>query len=429
MSHTRTSPTDLVHSLSAAMSATAAAATTAAAAKVDTVIIGAGVIGLAVARALVVGRGHGEVLVLDRAGTVGSETSSRNSEVVHAGLYYPPHSLKAQLCVRGRHQLYDYCHVRHIAHQRCGKLIVATDPRHMATLSHLQKQAADNAVFDAEILTPDQVWAREPSLTPNLLGALWSPSTGILDSHSFMQHLVADAEDGGNFTLALHTPVHDAAVIDNRICICAGDMWLSCARVINCAGLWAGQIASLFHNGAAQWQPPRQYYARGTYFRLQQQQQPQRPIFSHLIYPVPDPRGGLGVHATLDLQGLVRFGPDVEWLDAAAVDDPDGIDLAPDPARADAFYESIRSYWPDLRDGALSPDYVGVRPKLQHPALPSMSAPRSMSFQDFVIAGPETHGVPGLVHLFGMESPGLTSSMAIADYVATLVGQRQQRRL
>ena len=211
----------------------------------------------------------------------------------------------------------------------------------------------------------------------------------------------------------------EIVAVDGRIHLYAGDMWLSCERVINCAGLWAGQIASLLHNNkkddTTDWQPPKQYFARGTYFRLQQQS----CAFSHLIYPIPDPRGGLGIHATMDLQGQVKFGPDVEWLDA---DDPDAIDMKPDASRAELFYQSIRTYWPDLQDGALVPDYTGVRPKLQHPSL--FPAGQSMPFQDFVIAGPETHGVAGLVHLFGIESPGLTSSMAIADYVAKLIANR-----
>jgi L-2-hydroxyglutarate oxidase LhgO len=400
-----------------------------AAEKVETVIIGAGVIGLAVARALsataVAGGGGAEILLLDRAGTVGSETSSRNSEVIHAGLYYPSESLKAKLCVRGKQQLYDYCEARAIPFRQCGKLIVATQPEHVATLSNLQKQAESNGVMDTEIWSAQKLLAREPTLSPtNLHGALWSPSTGILDSHTFMINLLADAELDGSCTLALHTQVEDAVIQnDRRIHLYAAGMWLSCRRVINCAGLWAGNIASLIHTSrdgpsakTTTSQPPKQYFARGTYFRLQQQHQP--CSFSHLIYPVPDPRGGLGVHATIDLQGQVKFGPDVEWLDVTT--DPNGIDMKPDPARAESFYKSIRTYWPDLQDGALVPDYTGVRPKLQHPSLfPGQSLP----FQDFMIVGPETHGVPGLIHLFGIESPGLTSSMAISDYVAKLASR------
>lgn len=414
-----------------------------AATKVETVIVGAGVIGLAVARALALANGgqgsssssssrcsSGEILLLDRAATIGSETSSRNSEVVHAGLYYPEPSFKAHFCVRGKQQLYDYCEARHISHLKCGKLVVATEPEQVeTTLAQLQRQAVRNGVIDTEILTRSQVLHLEPALAhSNLHGALWSPSTGILDSHSFLQHLLTDAVEQGDgrcctTTLALHTKVEDAAIVDGRIHVYAGDMWLSCDRLVNCAGLWAGQIASLLHgkrndiDDAASWKPPKQYFARGTYFRLQQQQQPR--AFSHLIYPIPDSKGGLGVHATMDLQGQVKFGPDVEWLDA---DDPDTIDMKPDASRAELFYQSIRTYWPDLKDGALVPDYTGVRPKLQHPSL--FPTGQSMPFQDFVVAGPETHGVAGLVHLFGIESPGLTSSMAIADYVAKLIANR-----
>lgn len=394
-----------------------------AATKVDTVIIGAGVIGLAVARALAAAapdKQIPEILLLDRAAAIGSETSSRNSEVIHAGLYYPTHSWKAQFCVRGKQQLYEYCESRSIPYRKCGKLILATQREHVDTLSKLHQQALSNGIRDTVILsTPQQVWEREPSLLSNnnnLHGALWSPSTGIVHSHTFMLHLLTDAEHNGVTTLALHSKVEDANIIqsNNRIHLKAAGMWLSCRNVVNCAGLWAGQVASLLHPSSTStaWQPPTHYFARGTYFRLQQQQP--SCSFTHLIYPVPDPSGGLGVHLTMDLQGQVKFGPDVEWLDAS-IHNPDDIDMNPDSSRTDSFYQSIRTYWPDLQDGALVPDYTGVRPKLQHPSL--LPGKQSLPFQDFVTAGPETHGVPGLIHLFGIESPGLTSSMAIAEYI------------
>jgi L-2-hydroxyglutarate oxidase LhgO len=409
---------------------------------VDIVIVGAGVIGLAVARALATRRrqrhvssdgSNVEILLLDRARTIGSGTSSRNSEVIHAGLYYPQSSLKARSCVAGRELLYDYCRDRNIAHLACGKLVVATNDAHVHTLHQLHQQAMRNGVTDTQILNAQEAARREPylwsSLNMPILAALWSPSTGVIDSHGYMQQLQSEAEESGQCTIVLQTAV-DGAIVDlncrdrrRRIQILTGDnFWVSCAWVINCSGLWATQVARLFHGscisrGVAVWQPPRQYFAKGTYFRLHESAQQSRPLASHLIYPVPDPNGGgLGVHLTMDChQTQVKFGPDVEWV-GVDVEDPDVIDLNPDPTRAEEFGESIRTYWPDLPDGALVPDYVGVRPKLFHPSLGSRAP-----FQDFVIAGPETHGLRGVIHLFGMESPGLTSSLALGDYIAAMV--------
>jgi len=390
-----------------------------AAAKVDTVVIGAGVIGLAVARALsAVAAQNNEVLLVDRAARIGSETSSRNSEVIHAGIYYPFGSRKATWCVRGKNLLYQYCRDKSIPHQNVGKLVVATQPEHLPTLQKLHQQSADNGV-ETKLLSAADTLEREPTLSQTIQGALWSPTTGIVDSHSFMVQLLSDAEQDGSTTLALHTAIEDAEIGSREqiIRLYADGMWLSCRQVVNCAGLWADGIARMIHSATTAdktnaWEPPQQYYAKGTYFRPTSTS----PKFSHLVYPVPDPLGGLGVHATLDLQGQIKFGPDVEWM---AVDTaPDEIDLQPDPSRAESFYESIRSYWPDLKDGSLVPDYTGVRPKLQHP---SLAMGEKLSFADFLVAGPETHGVPGLVHLFGMESPGLTSSMAIAEHVASML--------
>jgi len=403
----------------------ASSSSSAAAAKVDTVVMGAGVIGLAVARALS-SRSNSEVLLLERAHRIGSETSSRNSEVLHAGIYYPTDSRKAAWCVRGKHLLYDYCRDRGIPHRRCGKLVVATAAAQRPVLQQLHRQAARNGVPDTVLLSPDETRAREPGLTSTVVGALHSPSTGIVDSHALMVQLLADAEAQGHTTLALHTAVDDAAIINNndddyRIRVHADGLWLSCRRVVNATGLWASHVASFFQKNrsnstAASWQPPRQYFCKGTYVRSSAKP----PPFSTLIYPVPDPRGGLGVHATLDLQGQVKFGPDVEWLDAdATIADDDWYQ--PDPARVASFYEPIRRYWPDLPDGALVPDYCGVRPKLQHPSRCLTTSGTTMPFSDFVVAGPETHGVPGLVHLLGMESPGLTASLAIAEHVAALL--------
>lgn len=445
----------------------------------DIVIVGAGAIGLAVARALAKAtntqppRGTtphtSSILVLDKGSTIGSATSSRNSEVIHAGLYYDPSTLplKARTCVRGNQLLYDYCRQHNIPHNRCGKLVVATQPEHFATLYELQHQARSNGVLDTEILhDPRQIQQLEPNLmmmqrqspssvSPSpILGALLSPSTGILDSHLFYQQLQVDAEKGGNCTFVLRTTVDDAVVeapssrsssrsisqtlhtnnnqenCDNRRRnhLSANGTWVSCRWVINCAGLWATPMAQLLHRHptSTTWQPPRQYFARGNYFRLQSSASSSvsSPLCSRLIYPVPDPRGGLGIHLTLDCgqPGRIKFGPDIEWVDAS-VADPDAIDLKPNMDRMELFYESIRKYWPDLPDGALVPDYVGIRPKLSHPSLLSSST-QTVPSQDFVIAGPETHGVPGVIHLFGIESPGLSSSMAIAEHVTRMVTQR-----
>jgi L-2-hydroxyglutarate oxidase LhgO len=368
--------------------------------KVEAVVIGAGVVGLAVARALAIS--GKEVLLLDRASRIGSETSSRNSEVVHAGLYYPIDSLKAQFCVQGRQQLYDFCDSRSISYNKCGKLIVATDAEQArSNLHEIQKVAVNNGVTDTRILSQEELKTMEPEVHAH--SALWSPSTGIVDSHSFMLSLLADAEEHGT-TLALQSEVSEGKIEDGSVHLNVDGTWLSCESVVNSAGLWAHQVASQIHAGHS-WQPPRQYFAKGTYFQLQGPSP-----FSHLVYPLPDKRGGLGVHATIDMGGQVKFGPDVEWLDPNT--EPDDIDWTPDPDRAQSFYESIRRYWPGLADDTLVPDYIGARPKLSHPDLVE-----SMSFQDFAVLKKEAHGVPGLVHLLGIESPGLTSAMALADFV------------
>ena len=432
----------------------------AAATRIDAVVIGAGVLGLAVARALVrtASSRWREVLVLERNDTVGAETTSRNSEVVHGGLYYPTHSYKAQWCVNGRQQLYEYCQQRNIAVNHCGKLVVATtvttdesnddaqqqqQQQQQQQASHqqlqaLHHQALSNGVTDVELLDASQVRALEPNLSPDCTMALWSPSTGVVDSHALLEHLWADVQDGRqshgqggggattiDATLALRSCVNSASIhpTTGRVQLRVGSdnddndndcCWLDCDTVVNCAGLWADQIARHIHTGRTAWQPPKQYYCKGTYFKLDGQQHP-KPYFQHLIYPLPDPRGGLGIHATLSAttRSDIKFGPDVEWLPVDQ--DPDFLDYRPDPRRADAFYDNIRRYWPDLTDGALIPDYAGARPKLWHPEVKSASA--SSAFYDFCVAGPSIHRVPGLVHLFGMESPGLTASLAVADCV------------
>jgi L-2-hydroxyglutarate oxidase LhgO len=380
--------------------------------KVGPVVIGAGVVGLAVARALSARRA--DVLILERQASFGSETSARNSEVVHGGLYYPADSLKARLCVRGRELLYDYCSARQVDVAKIGKLVVATEPAHMElTLPALHQQAQQNGYTETELLSAAQVQQIEPNVHSH--GALWSPESGIVDSHGLMTTLLAEAEEQGA-VLAVQSPVEEAFISKgNEIFLLVRGTWIRSDCAINCAGLWADGVAALLHASSEStsthsWVPQRQYFARGNYFRLTGIPSP----FSHLIYPVPDHRGGLGVHATLDRSHQVKFGPDVEWLD---LDMSAGeLDYQPHVDRSAVFYESIRRYWPDLQDGALQPDYVGVRPKLSHPQLPQHNP-----FHDFVIAGPKEHRVPGLVHLFGIESPGLTSSMAIAEYVCDLV--------
>ena len=273
-------------------------------------------------------------------------------------------------------------------------------------LPRLQERASQNGVEDTRILSREDVRLLEPEV--ECCGALMSPSTGVVDSHSYFLSLLADAEDNGA-TLALHTSVDDATIVDGKVRLHADGVWIECDKVVNSAGLWAHKVASRIHNNH-HWQPPPHFFAKGTYFRLEG-----KPPFNHLIYPVPE-AGGLGVHATIDWSGLaVKFGPDVEWLDPNV--NPSKINLEPDPSRGDKFYEQVRKYWPLLPDKALVPDYVGIRPKLHHPRVQSSE----LGFMDFTVAGSDAHGVPGLIHLFGIESPGLTSSMAIADHVSNLL--------
>lgn len=360
--------------------------------RVDCVVIGAGVVGLAIARAAA--RGGREVVVVETARAIGTVTSSRNSEVIHAGHYYAPGSLKARLCVEGRERLYAYCREHGIAHRRCGKLIVATSPSQVPALHALEAQARRNGVTDIARLTAGEATALEPALA--CVAALHSPSTGIVDSHQYMLALEGDAQAAGA-AIAFASPVDGGAVTPGGIELEIGGaapMRVVARSVFNCAGHDAPRVARSI-DGMPAAAVPRAWLCKGSYFRLTG-----RTPFSRLIYPMPEASGaGLGVHLTLDLAGRARFGPDVEWVDA--------IDYAVDPARADAFYPAIRAYWPALRDDSLVADYAGVRPKL-HP--PGEAA------RDFAIAGPRTHGVPGLTHLFGIESPGLTASLAIADH-------------
>ncbi len=359
--------------------------------RVDCVVIGAGVVGLAMARQMALaGR---EVIVLEAAGMIGTETSSRNSEVIHAGIYYPTGSLKARSCVAGKHKLYAYCAEHGVPHRRCGKLIVATSETQNQTLEGIRAKAAANGVHDLEWLPPARVAELEPAVF--CTGALLSPSTGIIDSHSLMLAYRGDAEDQGAM-LAFHAPVEAGRIGADGIVLEVGGaapMTLDARIVINSAGLHAPALAARLE-GFRRDLVPTPYYCKGNYFTLAGA----RP-FSHLVYPVPE-EAGLGVHVTIDLGGQVRFGPDVEWVD--------GIDYDVDPQRAEVFYAAIRTYYPGLKDGAIEPGYAGMRPKI---------SPKGTQAADFVIQGPRDHGVPGLVNLFAIESPGLTSSLALAEEV------------
>lgn len=362
---------------------------------VDAVVIGAGVIGLAVARALALaGR---EVIVLEAEDAIGTGISSRNSEVIHAGIYYPTGSLKARFCVEGRKRLYPYCEERGVEHRRCGKLIVATDEDQIPGLKALQSKALANGVEDMRWLTASEAQALEPAL--RCTAALLSPSTGIIDSHGLMLALQGDAEAAGAM-IAFKSPLTGGRVADGGIALSVGGaepMELFARGVVNSAGLFAQTVAASIAGLDPATIPPR-YFAKGSYFSLGG-----RAPFTHLIYPAPE-AAGLGVHLTLDLGGQAKFGPDVEWVDE--------IDYEVDPRRGDSFYAAVRRYWPDLADGSLAPAYSGIRPKIQAPGEPA---------HDFVLQGPADHGVPGLVNLYGIESPGLTCSLAIADAVAALL--------
>ncbi|WP_024507409.1 NAD(P)/FAD-dependent oxidoreductase [Bradyrhizobium sp. ARR65] len=365
--------------------------------RVECVVVGAGVIGLAIARRLALsGR---EVIVLEAAEGIGTVTSSRNSEVIHAGIYYKAGSLMARFCVSGKRALYRYCADHGVPHRNCGKLIVATSGKETDRLQSIRAHAEANGVDDLQLLSGAAARALEPALACE--AALLSPSTGIIDSHAYMLALRGDAEDAGA-AFAFHTPLLRARVKGDRIEIDAGGdapMTLECSLLINSAGLSAPEIARRIE-GMPQELVPTPYLAKGNYFSCSA-----RAPFSRLIYPVPEP-GGLGVHLTLDMAGQARFGPDVEWVDH--------IDYAVNPARAERFYPAIRKYWPTLPDGALMPSYSGMRPKI---------VPPSVAVQDFVIQGPRDHGVGGLINLFGIESPGLTSSLAIADHVGELASK------
>lgn len=362
--------------------------------QVECVIVGAGVVGLAIARRLA--RAGREVIILEAAEAIGTGTSSRNSEVIHAGIYYAAGSMMAQMCVAGKKALYAYCRDHDVPHRNCGKLIVATRAEEVDKLQSIKARAEANGVGDMRLLSGQAACALEPAL--DCQAALLSPSTGIVDSHALMLSLRGEAEAAGG-AFAFHAPLLQARVQDEGIEIDVGGeapMSLQCRLLINAAGLAATMVARRIDGMPIELIPPA-YLAKGNYFSCSA-----RSPFSHLIYPVPEP-GGLGVHLTLDLAGQAKFGPDVEWIDS--------IDYVVDPERANRFYPAIRRYWPGLPDDALIPGYAGIRPKIVPPAV---------AVQDFMIQGSREHGVAGLINLFGIESPGLTSCLAIADYVADL---------
>jgi L-2-hydroxyglutarate oxidase LhgO len=361
-------------------------------------VVGAGVVGLAVARAAALA-GH-EVIVAEQTKGIGNGVSSRNSEVIHGGMYYPSGSLRAHHCPRGRRMLYEFCASHGVPHRKCGKLIVATEDAEVGKMEAILKQGHANGVENFELIDGAAARAMEPAL--NCVAALRSPETGIIDSHQFMTALRGDLEDRGGM-IAFDTRIERMILTQAGWLVRfsgseAGE--LAVDAVINAAGLGAQPLARLTE-GYPQERVPRLVMARGNYFGYAG-----RPVFSRLIYPAPRIDGGLGTHVTLDLAGRMRFGPDVEWIDTE--------DYNVNPARAQSFYASIRRYWPGLPDNSLQPDYAGIRPKLTGPGEPAA---------DFMIEAPAQHGVPRLVHLFGIESPGLTSALSLAEVVVGSLGE------
>src|SRR5215207_538341 len=358
----------------------------------DVLVVGAGVVGLACARALAL-RGHA-VIVAEKTAGIGNGVSSRNSEVIHGGMYYPTNSVRARHCVAGRRMLYDYCESHGVPHKKCGKLIVATNDLERAKIEGIHQQGVANGVEGLALVGGNELRAMEPELSA--IAAVYSPETGIVDSHAFMLALQGDLEAAGGM-IAFRAPVERISRVETGWNVQVGGFdptELAVDAVVNAAGLGAQGIARATELYPKERVPPL-VLAKGNYFGCLG-----RPAFSRLIYPAPV-EGGLGTHLTLDLAGRMRFGPDVEWIEEE--------DYEVDPSRAALFYASIRRYWPGLPDGALTPDYCGIRPKLTGPGEPPA---------DFIIDGPAEHGLPGIVHLFGIESPGLTCALSIAEDVA-----------
>ncbi|GJE70780.1 NAD(P)/FAD-dependent oxidoreductase [Methylorubrum podarium] len=358
----------------------------------EVLVVGAGVVGLAVARALAL-RGV-SVILAEAADAIGTGVSARSSEVIHGGMYYPPGSLRARHCVEGRRRLVDFCESHGVPFRLCGKLIVATREAERPTLETIRSRGVENGVEGLVLLERTEAVALEPALS--CVAALHSPATGIVDSHALMLALLGDIEDAGG-VLALHTPIEAAERREGRWQVRFGGAApdrLEVDGLVNAAGLGAQALARRIE-GLPPTGVPRQVLAKGSYFGCGG-----RPAFTRLIYPAPV-EGGLGIHLTLDLAGRMRFGPDVEWVEAPG--------YTVDPARAERFEAAIRRYWPGLPDGRLMPDYAGIRPKLSGPGEPAA---------DFRIDGPAEHGMPLLVQLFGIESPGLTSSLSLAEAVA-----------
>jgi L-2-hydroxyglutarate oxidase LhgO len=371
--------------------------------QVDCVVVGAGVVGLAVAREMALqGR---ETILLERESAFGTVSSARNSEVIHAGIYYPKDSLKAKLCVEGNRLLYEYCRSHQVSTQPYGKLIVAADETQINDLQAILYKAQNNGVPEIQMISGDEAKALEPNL--KCVAAILSSTTGIVDSHGYMLSLLGGFEDAGGM-VAYQSPLISAKPIGNHaeggyeLTIGSADsadgMQIQTKLLINCAGMSAPAIAQKIE-GLKQEQIPKAYFAKGNYFSLSG-----KSPFTHLIYPIPEP-GGLGVHLTLDMGGQAKFGPDVEWLE---IDAEEQIDYTVNPKRGDGFYEAVRRYWPELKDGSLQPDYSGVRAKIVPPNSPA---------GDFCFNGPQDHGLYGLYNLYGFESPGLTSSLAIAKHL------------
>ena len=368
--------------------------------QVDCVVIGAGVVGLAVAREMALqGR---ETILLERENAFGTISSARNSEVIHAGIYYPKDSLKAKLCVQGNRLLYEYCRDHQVATQPYGKLIVASDEAQIDDLRAILYKAQNNGVPEIKFISGEEAKALEPNLKCS--AAILSSTTGIVDSHGYMLSLLGGFEDAGGMVayqspLISAKPIGDKAQNGYLLEVGGADgMQIQTQLLINCAGISAPAVAQKIE-GLSKGQIPKAYFAKGNYFSLSG-----KSPFNHLIYPIPEP-GGLGVHLTLDMGGQAKFGPDVEWLD---IDQEDQIDYTVDPKRGDGFYEAVRRYWPGLKDGSLQPDYSGVRAKIVPPNSPA---------GDFCFSTPQEHKMQGLYNLYGFESPGLTSSLAIARYL------------